>query len=371
MIGRGVFGLAASLALAQRGHEVVTVGLRDPGASSEDTSRIIRDDYADDTFHRNWAAEAMEGWLRWNETAESQLFHPVGLANLSLSAMRADSFVGSSFGQGTDLERLDALSISDRLPFLTPGRFVDGYLNPAAGWADASETVRFLESECERGGVGIVPERVARVGDGWIGLADDGLLRADRIVVAAGAWTATLVPESGGILTPAGQPVLYLRPADPTPFSGVPVWALDLETTGFYGFPATADGIVKVGHHGPGVTRRLEVRSVPERIIDEFRAFLRTAVPVLAGSRIDKTRVCFYSDAPGGTFVVDSVPGRNRVVVAAGGSGHGFKFAPVIGEVVAAVVLGEDHVRRGPLAWRDPGTTGDAARAGGLSGSSR
>lgn len=371
VIGRGVFGLSAALSLRRSGHHVVVVGTRDSHAASEDTSRIIRNDYAGDDFHTTWADEAIEGWHRWNTESGMPLFSQVGLANLTLEPMDPTSFAGASHRSLPNARRLDPVAISDMLGFLTPGRFVDGYLNDAAGWANASEALRHMERLCEIADVGIVPERVAQIGDGWVGLADDGLLKADRVVVAAGAWTPTLVPESTDLLVPAGQPVLYLRPADPTPFSDVPVWALDLARSGFYGFPASADGIVKVGHHGPGITRRLGAASVPESVIGRFREFFGESVPALARARIERTRLCFYCDAPEGRFIVDAVPGRKRVVVAAGGSGHGFKFAPVLGELISAVVNDDDHPRRQHTAWRPPGRTGDVARSTGLGGPAR
>lgn len=363
VVGRGVFGLSASLGLARAGHEAVVVGLRDPAASSEDISRIIRNDYPD-LFHREWATEALTGWEQWDPDGRRGLFYRTGLANLSVSPTPVEGFVGASQAGIPDAVALDAVRISDRLPFLTPGWFAGGYLNPASGWADASATLRFLERRCQLAGVGIVPERAARVGDGWVGLADDGLLRADRVVVAAGAWTTELVPQAP--LQVTGQPVLYLRPTRPERFAEVPVWALDLPHTGFYGFPATAEGVVKVGHHGAGVTRRLQVRTLGDSTVARFRSFFREAIPELAGARIERTRVCFYCDAPGGRFLIDRVPGHERLVVAAGGSGHGFKFAPVIGDLIAAVVTESDHPRRAETAWRDPAPGSDAARSGPL-----
>lgn len=366
VVGRGVFGLSAALSVSAKGHDVLVVGLRDPGASSEDISRIIRNDYAGDAHHTAWAEEAIDGWQRWNGQTDRTLFSQTGFANLTLEPMRPGTFAGASFASLPDARRLDAVAITDRFAFLTPGRFVDGYVNDRAGWADAAEALRFMERRCEEAGVGIVAERVAHVGDGWLGLADDGLLRADRIVVATGAWTPDLLGETADVLIPSGQPVLYLRPTDPTAFADTPVWALDIENTGFYGLPLSPDGLVKIGHHGPGVTRRLAVRHVPGPVIDRFDAFLRQVVPPLAKARLEKSRVCFYCDAPNGRFLIDRVPGRERVVVAAGGSGHGFKFAPVIGELIAAVVTDEDHPRRRATAWRGPAHTGDAARSPGL-----
>ena len=371
VIGRGVFGLSAALSLRRSGHHVVVVGTRDSQAASEDISRIIRNDYAGDSFHTTWADEAIEGWHRWNAESGMPLFSQVGLANLTFEPMDPTSFAGASHRSLPHARRLDPVAISDLLGFLTPGRFRDGYLNDAAGWANASEALRHMERLCEIADVGIVPERVAQIGDGWVGLADDGLLRADGVVVAAGAWTPTLLPESAELLVPAGQPVLYLRPADPAPFSDVPVWALDLARSGFYGFPASKEGIVKVGHHGPGITRRLGATSVPESVIGRLREFFRESVPALARARIERSRLCFYCDAPEGRFIIDAVPGRKRVFVAAGGSGHGFKFAPVLGELIAAVVNDEDHPRRLHTAWRAPGRIGDVARATRLEGPAR
>ena len=367
MIGRGVFGLAAAASLAESGQQVVVVGPRDPACSSEDISRIVRDDYGDDEFHHRWAGEAIEAWHRWNGESASPLFHEAGFLNLSHEPMDRGGFVAAGFRRSGLARRTDAVAITDSLPFLVPGQFVDGYLNPAAGCVDASAVLRHMERVCEERGVGIVPERVAQVGDGWVGLADDGLLRADRIVVAAGAWTSRLVPECEGLLVPNGQPVVYLRPSVPARFADVPVWALDLTTTGIYGFPATADGIVKVGHHGPGISRRLERTRVPDAVVERFRSILRQVAPELAAARVHRTRVCFYCDAPGGRFVIDRVPGRSSVLVAAGGSGHGFKFAPVLGDLIASVVLDREHQRREACAWRAPGTGGDVARAGALS----
>lgn len=365
VVGRGIFGLTAAAELAARGHSVVVVGPRDPAASSEDISRIVRNDYADE-FHRVWATEAIDRWAAWH--ADPPLFHRVGLANLSLGPM--EGFVADSHAGIPAARRLDASAITTLLPFLVPGSLRDGYLNPDAGWVDASRALRSLERRCELGGVGIVPERVARIGDGWVGLTDDGLLRCDRIVVAAGAWTPELVPETAGILVPSGQPVLYLRPTRPGRFVDVPVWALDLPSTGLYGFPMR-DGVVKVGHHGSGVTRRLHVRTLSDGAVARMRQALRPYVPELAAARLDRSRVCFYCDAPGGRFLVDAVPGRKGVVVAAGGSGHGFKYAPVLGELIAAVVTDQDHPRRAATSWREGVPRGDDARSGPLTDPAR
>lgn len=363
VVGRGVFGLGAAESLARLRHEVVVLGGPNPRGSSEAASRIIRDDYPDG-FHRRWASEAMGVWARWSEDAEHPLFHRTGLANLAASPWDDDPYLSVTFGEVDGAVRMDARDVDAAFPFLHPGRFPSGYRNPRAGWVAASDAVRHMELRCSNAGVDFIGEDVAAVGDGWIGLTGDGLLRADQVVVAAGVWTPGLVPAAP--LVVSGQPVVFFRPADPSPYTGIPVMALGLATTGFYCFPAGADGTVKVAHHGPGITHDPGMEHVPPMVVERFRRFLTGAVPSLAQAPVVSTRVCFYSDAPDGRFLIDRVPGMDRLVVASGGSGHGFKFAPVIGDVIAAVVTDTDHPRRSAFEWRAPAPIGDAARAGPL-----
>ncbi len=144
-----------------------------------------------------------------------------------------------------------------------------------------------------------------------------------------------------------------------------PVWAADISNTGWYGFPALADGTLKIGRHGPG--RRVhpdDPRTVLPSELAPFREFVRESLPALSGAPIAATRLCLYCDTFDGDFWIDRDPDRAGLVVAAGDSGHGFKFAPVLGPLIADVVERRPNAWAPRFAWRARVADGkEAARA--------
>ena len=371
VLGGGIFGVAGALELRQRGW---TVTLVDPGplprpqAASTDRSKVIRADYGSDEVLSRAAQECLEGWRRWNrERFHRPLFHEVGFVLLRRSPMSPGSFEHASFtslsGRGMAVDRLDADSIRRRFPAWNADLYTDGYLSLEAGWAESGEVVRALLEDAEAAGVDVARDRAEGL---WsrngrvVGarLAGLGAVEADRVVVAAGAWTPRLLPELG--MRASAMPVLLFAPEDPRPFRppAFPVWGADIARTGWYGFPAGDDGIVKIGHHGRGWEGEPEQPgSVPREWEVRCRAFLEESLPGLARAPLAGSRVCHYCDSPDGDFWIAPDPDREGLVVAAGGSGHGFKFAPLLGGWIADVV--EDAPPRERFRWRpgvSPGT---------------
>jgi glycine/D-amino acid oxidase-like deaminating enzyme len=250
-------------------------------------------------------------------------------------------------------ERLDATALARRFPAWGKGVFEDGYFNRRAGWVESRLVVERLV-ELARAA------RVTFVEDGFASFADVGSrlsgvttssgekIEADRVVVCAGAWTPALLPWLSDRLRTVAQPVLRFRPADPEPFRAevFPPWAAGIASSGWYGFPAAADGCVKIGHHGAGEVVHPDARGeVPDEHVERARAFLAEAVPSLADSPVVERRMCLYCDSFDGDFLIDQDPQREGLVVAAGGSGHAFKFAPLLGSMIA------DAVERRPAPW--------------------
>src|SRR5207302_2027537 len=155
-----------------------------------------------------------------------------------------------------------------------------------------------------------------------------------------------------------GQPVMVFRPADARPFA-VPAfvpWGADIARSGWYGFPANADGLVKVANHGAGrVLDPDEPRALAPADEPKFRAFLRESLPGLAEAPVAFTRLCLYSDAFDGDFLIARHPARPGLTVAAGGSGHAFKFAPVLGDLIADAVEGQAGPFARRFGWREIG----------------
>lgn len=388
--GGGIFGVTAALELARRGWQVT---LADPGplpraeASSTDRSKVIRMDYGRDDALSRLAQQAMEGWDEWNRQRFSRpLFHRTGFLLLRGSALEPGSFESASIdslqGRGIPVERLDGAAIRRRFPAWNAERYPDGYLSPTAGWAESGEVVRQLVGWARKAGVRVLEGQVAGVVRGEVSgaqgqegvppgegpvtgarLVDGRVLPCSVLVVAAGAWTPALLagPAFEGIPAPdlraSAMPVLYLAPGDPRPFrgAGFPVWSADISRTGWYGFPAGPDGIVKIGHHGTGEARPPEAGVHPGPDWEaRCRAFLRESLPGLAEAPLAGSRTCWYCDSVDGDFWITRHPACPGLVLATGGSGHGFKFAPVLGTLVANAVEGVPDPRLARFRWRDP-----------------
>jgi glycine/D-amino acid oxidase-like deaminating enzyme len=136
----------------------------------------------------------------------------------------------------------------------------------------------------------------------------------------------------------AAQPVFHYSISNLARFQSpaLPPWAADLSNTGWYGFPALADGTLKIANHGPGLRVDPEGgRDVAPGTVEQFRAFLAESLPELLDAPIAQTRTCLYCDTFDSDFWIDEDPQRQGLIVATGGSGHGFKFLPVIGGIVA------------------------------------
>lgn len=380
IVGAGVFGLTAARELRARGWGVTVV---DPGpvptptAASTDISKVVRMDYGADELWTELGRRSLVRWAEWNAQSGQPLFHHDGFLVLSRQAMRPGGFEHDSFklltAQGEKLQRLDSAAIARRFPAWAAEQYPDGYLNPTGGWAESGKTVAWLAGMARVEGVQLVEncafDRLLESGSRVIGVrAKDGReFRADLTLLATGAWTPALLPELGDVMWATGQPVLHFRVANPAEWQAprFPVWAADIGRTGWYGFPALADGTLKVANHGPG--RRVhpdEPRAVSPDDEPRFRAFLRDTFPALADAPLIGTRLCLYCDTFDGNFWLDHHPLRPGLVVAAGDSGHAFKFAPVLGELSANMVEGNKESTQERFAWRERGTgSGEGARA--------
>lgn len=371
VVGAGAFGLVSAIELRRRGHRVTVV---DPGpvphphASSTDISKAVRMDYGRDGFYSDLAAEALAGWRAWNREWERRPFHETGILLISRRLIGAGGFEFESFEamvrRRVPVERLNAEGIARRFPAWAGAGYADGYFNPAAGWAESGAVVSCLAAQARAAGVllreGAGCKRLAERGSAVCGVVlDDGeRLAAGLVVVCAGAWTPRVVAHLAPVMWAVGQPVVHFRPADPRPFEGerFPVWCADISTTGWYGFPLNEAGLLKLGHHGPG--REMAPGEPLEPTAAELAratAFLERTFPALAGLAPASGRICLYCDTFDGNFLIDHDPDRPGLVVAAGGSGHGFKFAPVLGAIVADVVEHKPNRWAPRFAWRGSG----------------
>lgn len=370
VLGAGVFGVTAALALQERGHRVVLVDpgpLPRPEAASTDISKIVRLDYGADELSTTLMEQALPRWRAWNAESGRTLFHEDGLLVLSEGPPRPGSFEADSFAlltrRGHALQPLDRAALARRFPAWAEGAFDGGYFNPEGGWAESGAVMSWLVQRARSRGIAVHEGGGPRPA-------------ADVVLVAAGAWTPLLLPETAALISIVGQPVLYFRPESPEPWRPprFPPYTADVGRTGFYGFPALADGTLKLANHGAGRPVHPDApREVEAGDEARFRAFFERALPGLGQPPLIGSRLCLYDDTPDGHFLIDRHPEREGVFVAAGGSGHAFKFAPVLGGLIADVVEGRAPAWAARFAWRERGTASvaghglpaaDQARAG-------
>jgi glycine/D-amino acid oxidase-like deaminating enzyme len=371
VVGAGIFGVTAALELRARGYGVA---LMDPGplphplAASTDVSKVVRMEYGGDEAYMALMEEARKGWLAWNEawTAEGlgPLYHETGVVMMRREPMTPGSFEHESFRmlerRGHTPERIDAERLRRRFPAWSTGRYVDGFFHAKGGYAESGRVVAALLARARRAGVRLLEGRrmagLLEEGGRVTGVreASGTVRRAGEVVVAAGAWTGKLLG-----LTPAiratGHPVFHLRPANPALFEAerFPTFTADVARTGYYGFPRNRDGVVKVANHGVGTRIDPDApRGVTETHRAELRAFLAGTFPALLDAEVVYTRLCLYADTQDEDFWIARDPDRRGLTMAGGGSGHGFKFAPVLGALIADAVEGVPNPKLEKFRWR-------------------
>ena len=370
IVGAGVFGVSAALELVRRGHAVTLVDpgpLPHPDASSTDISKMVRPDYGADYFYSRFALECITQWRKWNSEIGRPLYHETGFLVLAGGEMRPGGFEHDSrealLRLGHEVDRIGGGELHRLFPAWSADQYPDGYFNPQAGWAESRNVVSWLLAEALRSGVLVRETSMSRLlenGSRISGIVtgEGHELHASTVLVAAGAWTPTLLPWLEPALECVGQPVYHFLPADPEPYRGerFPPWAADIANTGWYGFPAQPNGVVKIANHGSGV--RVDPRGdkvVPPDSDEHFLSFVGTTFPGLGESPIVKRRLCLYCDSWDGDLWIDWDPNREGLLVAAGGSGHGFKFAPGLGGLIADKVEGRENPWADRFRWRSPG----------------
>ena len=370
--GAGIFGVTAARELRQRGWEVV---LADPGplphplAASTDISKVVRLAYGSDETYTEMMEEALEIWREWNGRWPEPLFHETGVLSLTRAPMRAGDFEHESFrvleARGKHPERLTQADLRRRYPAWKAQSYADGFYQREGGYAESGRVVARLIELARAEGVTVRPEvslqALAESGGRVTGVVAAGgeKLAADRVVLAAGAWTPKLLPKLAGSLKATAHPVYHFRPPSRRLYlEGLfPVFTADISNTGWYGFPMNRDGIVKIANHGMG--QEMDPSGPREPHPEQARAeemvlrrFLDETFPTLAPLPIAERRTCFYCDTRDEHFWIDRDPEASGLVVAAGDSGHAFKFAPLLGRLIADVVEERSSPLQDRFRWR-------------------
>jgi sarcosine oxidase len=351
VVGAGVFGTWAAHHLHAAGHRVTLLDAYGAGhsrSSSGDESRIVRCGYGPDEIYSQFALRSLALWREFSQRHDPRqpLLHQCGVLWLSPADDPYTQATRRTLEQGPySLDVLDRDGLRARYPHLVTNDIGAALLEPDCGVVMARRAVRTLAADLFDRGVRFVRARVIAPRDGRPThvQCDDGTeINGDVFVFACGAWLPKVFPELlDGVIRPTRQVVLYFgTPAGDDRFApaSTPAW-VDFPA-GIYGVPDLEGRGVKVGidHHGPPIDPDGGDRIVDEHSVSLARAWLARRVPALADAPVVESRVCQYENTSSGDFLIDRHPAHRNVLIVGGGSGHGFKHGPAVGEYVARLV---------------------------------
>jgi glycine/D-amino acid oxidase-like deaminating enzyme len=349
IVGGGIMGLCSAWALRRAGHRVV---LYEQGAipnqlgSSCDQHRLIRYAYGSMTGYARMVAQAYDAWQRlWDDLGRSH-YHETGMLVI---AREPDDWVRQSRQCLADLavpfEIWQPDQFAARLPFLDLGTARYALYTPSGGVLFAERILRDLEGHLRANGAALHTATLVRDVDparATVRLEGGRQDSADVLIVAAGPWTARLLPALAARITPSRQVAAYLEP----PAEQIEAWRsapmvldpVEFAKGGFYAVPPVDGTALKVGDLGFSLRGEPDLEREPTAA--DMAATLAVARSGLAGFeryRVQGARTCFYSVTEDERFIALPI---ERAWVLGGFSGHGFKFGAVIGEMLAATLDG-------------------------------
>ncbi len=357
VVGLGVMGSAAAYQLAKRGQKVLGIDGYEPGhirGSSHGESRIIRQAYHEAPDYVPLIRRAYDQWREVESEAGTQLlFVNGGLIVGAPDGRTVQGTMRSGELYGLPYEPLSAREVGKRYPGVTLPDDLMAVLEPNAGYLLASEGVKVFQDLAKQHGATLrFAEQVVRWGvEGQSVWVETGgaTYRAERLVIAAGPWSGKVLADLGLPLTVQRVPNAHFRSVRHDQFDGAtaPVFSLLMPEGHFYAIPGSKEIGFKIGRHDslPTVDPDVVQPAVSDAEIAMFQNLLGRYLPGANGPVID-TLTCLYTMTPDKHFIIDQHPEHEQVVFGCGFSGHGYKFAPVIGEILADLALDGDTEQR-------------------------
>ena len=352
VIGAGVFGAWTAWHLGRRGKRVLLVDAYGPAnarASSAGESRIIRMGYGADELYTRWSQKSLVQWKEFFAATRQNLFHETGVLWLAgKEDTRLREAADTLRRYGVPFEEFTRAELDKRYPQIELDGIRRGLLEPKSGVLMARRAVAAVVDEAVRGGV---EYRVAQIaeprGAGELNavIASSGeRIEAEAFVFACGAWLGKVFPEIlGSRIFPSRQEVFFfgVPPGDARFASpALPTWLFQEDE--IYGMPDLESRGLKIAldRHGERVDPDTQSRLASAEGAEEARRFVAQRFPALRGAPIVETRVCQYENTWNGDFLIDRHPQIENVWLVGGGSGHGFKHGPAVGEYVAGRIFG-------------------------------
>jgi sarcosine oxidase len=355
VVGAGAFGGWTALHLRRAGAEVTLIDAWGPGnarASSGGETRVIRTIYGPNRTYVEMAARALALWREWDRKSGEQFYTRTGV--LWMISGTDDSYPRQSLPFLRDLkleyEEMDGVTAAKRWPQISFDAVTQVYLEHEGGYLLARHACQAVARELVRLGGTYRQVAVTSIKpDGRrpdVRLSDGSRLQADRYVFACGPWLGRIFPDViGSRVQPTRQEVFYFgTPAGDDRFiePRLPVW-VEAGDRFIYGIPGNLHRGFKIADDGRGAAfdPTNGDRTPSPDAERTLRAFVSRRFPALKDAPVLGAEVCQYENSPDGHFIIDRHPGMPDVWIAGGGSGHGYKMGPALGELLARQVRGD------------------------------
>jgi sarcosine oxidase len=350
VVGLGGMGTAAAAELARRGRRVLGIEQFSPAhdrGSSHGHTRVIRTAYFEHPAYVPLVRRSFRLWYELEQRTGKHLLTECPCLSIGRPGGELiDGVRAAAKEHGLCIEELDPAGLARRFPLFRFDETYVGLLERDAGFLNVERCVKAAAVDAIANGAKLrwnEPVRQWQATDAGVTVrTDEDTYHAGSLVITAGAWVTRLLGELGAKLTIMRQVPVWIAPPDPRPFARdrFPIFLADTPEGTYYGLPAIDPRGLKVArHYGANELRGPEAvdRTVRDADVAPIRDFLRTYLPAANGPRRDAS-VCLYTLTPDRHFIIDRHPEYSRVAIAAGFSGHGFKFAPVVGELLAELV---------------------------------
>ena len=358
VIGAGAFGGWTAHHLLKKGYDVTLLDVFGPGnsrASSGGDSRVIRGIYGEDKIYVDLVARSFKLWKRYQKQWQQSLYFPTGaLWFFQVDDTYAQKSLPIVNQAGLKSEQLSKKEVEKKFPQIDLNGLKSFYFEHEAGYLPARHCCQVvLENFVKKGGeykqLAVEPGKILNNKLTELILSDGSKLNADSYVFACGPWLSKIFPNAlKDIITPTRQEVFFFG----TPYgdsslfeSNMPVW-VDFGKKIWYGIPGADWRGFKVADD----TRGAEFdptsgdRTASETGLESARNYLAKRFPSMKDAPLLESRVCQYENSPDGNYIIDKHPEAENTWVIGGGSGHGFKLGPALGEFVADRVIGNKRI---------------------------
>lgn len=365
VVGAGAVGSATAYQLAKRGVPVLLLeqyALGHDRGSSHGAARITRHSYADPTYAFAMP-DAFQAWRELEADAAQPLYIRTGVVSF---CPKTDGYVDAICANLAMIDvthaRIDGARWNAQNPLFNLPDDYQVVFEPDAGLLLASRALQAMQTLAAEGGARILPHtRVEQIraaaggvelecrshaGDAWV-------IEADRVVVAAGGWIGSLLPDWSAHLIPTLQHVFYLEPVSngQSSIGQLPAFIFHSPDAVYYGMPDMPGSGVKAARDGGPPLHPEAQRITAGDDLAGLRDFLEKHIAGLANQSVISEETCIYTMQRDLQFVVGALPGSSNLFIASPCSGHGFKFCCLVGKVVARLLCDQTPI---PNGWLSP-----------------